>query len=768
MAELVIFGTQFEDLSDEEKDAISHRPRGIEEQTVRDEKGRRRFHGAFTGGFSAGYYNTAGSKEGWTPNQYRSSVGNRVTQQKQHPEDFMDEEDLNEFGIASRRVKLSDNVYTENAMKGPLAWEREANSALEKELTEHLQNIIRPASDSIGVRLLKKMGWREGQGIGPKMSRRNLERERQMESRLRGENRKFDHRAVKEVDEMAPSFEFSPDDIPVASLVPLDGVHGLGYVGLDPGSLSTDKYGQQSSTLKTKSKSRGIRGQAFGVGAFEDEDDDIYTNTDFTQYDFSIGSDDRPSTSEKSYDDSFVMASKRQSARLFFEAPRLPTNFRPKHQPIPLNIGALPEALRKIGEKMNHVQRAQFLGEVDANVVKELIKDADRRRIEGSSSTSRNSSAQNEIDENLFEDEPMKQARFKQYVSYLKRGLSFPKPPELTRLEWDQEVTDFQNALPVKLRSLLPEVQARQMPLVKSALAAPIADILKSKFTSSVLPTHKKHEGRIKDEDRLSAVKMKMFGDLTRQSFEWHPAKDLAKWFNIPDPYPSSMMVGVPHLQKIEKTETLFNLGLPGTSAELSYKNELERRKNEMEKETIMTTTSTTAVDENCKAEEPINEAVQIQKPPDELLNAIFGSSESESGSDSEQLDAEHSQSKEPESVSCPEIKQAEAEQSETHENGKKFKTVMDIIELDDSADEYGPLPPPEGATSTKLPTFSVVRQHREECKERRERRHHRHKHENQKLSRSQEKKKKRVRKRRNTDIVVGKTSHNDANLCRH
>ena len=31
---------------------------------VRDEEGRRRFHGAFSGGFSAGYYNTVGSKEG--------------------------------------------------------------------------------------------------------------------------------------------------------------------------------------------------------------------------------------------------------------------------------------------------------------------------------------------------------------------------------------------------------------------------------------------------------------------------------------------------------------------------------------------------------------------------------------------------------------------------------------------------------------------------------------------------------------------------------
>lgn len=31
-------------------------------QEVTDEQGRRRFHGAFTGGFSAGYFNTVGSK----------------------------------------------------------------------------------------------------------------------------------------------------------------------------------------------------------------------------------------------------------------------------------------------------------------------------------------------------------------------------------------------------------------------------------------------------------------------------------------------------------------------------------------------------------------------------------------------------------------------------------------------------------------------------------------------------------------------------------
>ena len=42
------------------------KPIQIEDQIVKDENGRRRFHGAFTGGFSAGYWNTVGSKDGKT------------------------------------------------------------------------------------------------------------------------------------------------------------------------------------------------------------------------------------------------------------------------------------------------------------------------------------------------------------------------------------------------------------------------------------------------------------------------------------------------------------------------------------------------------------------------------------------------------------------------------------------------------------------------------------------------------------------------------
>src|SRR5689334_18549421 len=74
-------------------------------QEATDERGRKRFHGAFTGGFSAGYFNTVGTKEGWTPSQFASSRTDRFTPSDKQTtalntlESYMDEEDRQNFGM---------------------------------------------------------------------------------------------------------------------------------------------------------------------------------------------------------------------------------------------------------------------------------------------------------------------------------------------------------------------------------------------------------------------------------------------------------------------------------------------------------------------------------------------------------------------------------------------------------------------------------------------------------------------------------------------
>lgn len=67
----------------------------------------KRFHGAFTGGFNAGFYNTVGSVEGlmnvslekayfyvlfigWRPSEFKSSRVERAGKRSYEPEDFMD------------------------------------------------------------------------------------------------------------------------------------------------------------------------------------------------------------------------------------------------------------------------------------------------------------------------------------------------------------------------------------------------------------------------------------------------------------------------------------------------------------------------------------------------------------------------------------------------------------------------------------------------------------------------------------------------------
>lgn len=75
---------------------------------VTDDQGRRRFHGAFTGGFSAGYYNTAGSAEGWAPSTFKSSRSSRAATTVQRAQDYMDADD----GLFNNSLERSDEYDT--------------------------------------------------------------------------------------------------------------------------------------------------------------------------------------------------------------------------------------------------------------------------------------------------------------------------------------------------------------------------------------------------------------------------------------------------------------------------------------------------------------------------------------------------------------------------------------------------------------------------------------------------------------------------------
>lgn len=96
------------------KDALpKKKPFTLKDQVATDKYGRRRFHGAFTGGFSAGFFNSVGSLEGWTPSTFKSSRSDRAKEMQQKPEDYMDEEVI---------VQLTYLVCTNNALNSSLAF----------------------------------------------------------------------------------------------------------------------------------------------------------------------------------------------------------------------------------------------------------------------------------------------------------------------------------------------------------------------------------------------------------------------------------------------------------------------------------------------------------------------------------------------------------------------------------------------------------------------------------------------------------------------
>ncbi|CAL2037494.1 unnamed protein product [Caenorhabditis brenneri] len=590
---LSAYGQEFED-DDEEGSTVSKKPTQIHEEIATDEKGKRRFHGAFTGGFSAGYWNTVGSKQGWVPQTFTSSRDERGDKIKQRAEDFMDAEDLGEFGIGSRSIKqtseFGDGRGGSSGQKRKMAWERDSVSTM----TQLFEDVVKPVSNSIGVRMLRSMGWREGRGIG-------LANVKQKQDRGgMSEEAQFDREQASKV---APAYEFANEDSLVKQLTPLTGAHGIGYQGLRQTTVLDESYGRTALALKSdKRNSKGIRGQAFGVGAFEEEDESVYSNYDLSQFDFSLdvaGTSEESNLKTQKIDTAFELQPKRLNPRKFYAAPRVPPNFRGEHRPIPMDVSRLPQVMKDDVKGMTAVQRAKFLGEDRVKTLEICGKEAPKERrsrwdIKANEVEQREHQRGGEDDEERdrrqrnrveFPNEPQRQARFKEFLTYIRRGLPYPQPTDLTVWEWEWEKKEFESKLTTEERGMLPEVQSRAQPLARTAISAPIHEMMASKF---VKESGSDLKVGTKDEDKLAAVKMEMFGDRTRQSYEWYPDNLLCKRFNVPHPYPGAEMVGVPALQKTnwKKKNTLediggvtASIGMPNTANEIQMRERLLKSK---------------------------------------------------------------------------------------------------------------------------------------------------------------------------------------------
>ncbi|GJJ11187.1 hypothetical protein Clacol_005419 [Clathrus columnatus] len=235
---------------------------------VRDEKGRRRLHGAFTGGFSAGYFNTVGSKEGWTPATFISSRADRAKAKQARPEDFMDEEDIAELKESRKLVDTTEEHDMFADTRAELASRGGGAGAEKDSMAATLQSLLPAAKDSIGARLLKKMGWKAGQGIGPRITYQQL---RAQEGNPIQPNEPIDEEATKHL--------YAPRDTRVAFIPKKDNSFGLGYAPGD--GLTNLVHGGAGSGARGSGAGINVESgpnisAGFGLGALnEAEDDDI-------------------------------------------------------------------------------------------------------------------------------------------------------------------------------------------------------------------------------------------------------------------------------------------------------------------------------------------------------------------------------------------------------------------------------------------------------------------------------------------------------------
>lgn len=325
----VFFGEPFEE---ESEDPYGSQKRRVQpqayEKRVLNERGRpQRFHGAFTGGFSAGYFNSVGSKEGFQPKSFSSSRRNRDNaepKKQAEPEDFMDEEDLGEFGIAPRRYRTRhefDDTHIFDAISDSLG----GNSIIPA-ANDILKRVMVSGGTSLSERLLRRFGWKHTD---------EDEQQQQARGRQHSDHDEDSEGGAIELERVADSESSSVSkknalkelDYAVISFEPKTNTFGLGYSGLDPriafGQKSSTAYqdprGESVSALRQRELSRrmgadgpgfnpgmgvirdGIRGQAFGVGALHSEDADIYTVDNLSSYDFSIGD---PGEEQQEDDDS--------------------------------------------------------------------------------------------------------------------------------------------------------------------------------------------------------------------------------------------------------------------------------------------------------------------------------------------------------------------------------------------------------------------------------------------------------------------------------
>lgn len=174
----------------------------------------------------------------------------------------MDDEDMGEFGIAPQRIQTTEDFTAKAPDK-----DNRKRPALRDDGpvlgTPVLQLFLKPAKDKASVSLLKKMGWREQQGIGSRVTKREKKKAAERYLKERGGAKVYncdmgplqkpdertddredeDDESETETDDSDEEITFAPDDYEPFLHAFKTNRFGLGYEGLNKTSgTGTQKH----------------------------------------------------------------------------------------------------------------------------------------------------------------------------------------------------------------------------------------------------------------------------------------------------------------------------------------------------------------------------------------------------------------------------------------------------------------------------------------------------------------------------------------------
>lgn len=458
--------------------------------------------------------------------------------------------------------------------------------------------------ETIGIVLLKKMGWKPGQGVGSRLTKREKRKMKQRHERLKLAQEHpgvtFPGSNSDDSDDDVSNVTFAPDDYEPFRCKPKDNYFGIGYSGLDRRKILSghiNLFDTPAFCVQDKNKKLSIHGQAFGVGAFEADDEDIYEREDMSRYDFSLDperktrtrwSQDGPSSLQSDCVEGFVRANERLESKKVFRPPELPKDFAPVHAVrksrfYPPIVTPVENGKRR--EPLNAADRARILEDPDdhsrappsstsvaANIISKTLnlhgkqQTEERRRSEAQQTTYPKDSWLDKLNVHNFvkggivgskEDagslkklEDFKKSSTSEQSSADKsadgdgdassksetRTLFLSDPDRQRRFEQYlalSKCNELNKFEGIQPLSMTDWERERERAEFEQAAKLQSSDYMADRFVRSADCAMDRADP---EKDAKEAARLKMFGKLTRERSEWKPASIVCKRFNIPEP----------------------------------------------------------------------------------------------------------------------------------------------------------------------------------------------------------------------------------------